>query len=104
MRQGSGQLLHLGNFGDYAIDDGGLLGIDADDTGAHEVDGDSITFTSDGSATCTTGDIHRWEIVLLDDVQLHEDLPQAKVLQTEGGEPDCAIHVAGDQTWLRLSP
>ncbi len=105
LRQGSGQLLHLGDFGDYAIDDGGLLGIDPDDTGAYEIDGDTITFTSDGSATCTAGDIQLWESVVLDDVRLHEDLSQsAKVLQTAGGEPDCTSHVAGDQTWLRLSP
>jgi hypothetical protein len=43
---------------------------------SYEVDGDSITFTSDGSATSATGDIHLWESVVLDDVQLHEDLPE----------------------------
>ncbi len=107
LRQGSGQLLHLGDLGDYAVDDGGLLGIDPDDTGSYEVDGDTITFTSvgGGRAVCTAGDIQRWENVLVDDVQLHEGLSTfAKALQTAGGEPDCSIHLAGDQTWLRISP
>lgn len=105
LRQGSGQLLRLSSAGTYAVDDGGLLGTDPNDTGVYEIDGDTITYTSAGSATCTAGDTQMWEGIAIDDVRLHEDHGSyAKTLHTTAGEPDCGAHFAGDQTWLRISP
>jgi hypothetical protein len=103
-RQGSGQLLRFGIDGTYAIDDGGLLR-NPDDIGSYELDGDTITFTSAGSATCTAGDNQVWERLSLGSVRLQqEDFLHTRLLNVTAGDPECPIHSAGDQTWLRISP
>jgi hypothetical protein len=105
VREGSGQLLRFGCDNTYAIDDGGQLGVDPDDTGTYELDGDRITFTGAGSTSCTAGDTQVGESTTVSLVELHEDDPAAtSVLHTGAGEADCPTHVSGDQKWLRLSP
>ena len=103
-RQGSGQLLRFGIDGTYAIDDGGLLS-DPDVTGSYELDGHTITFTSAGSATCTADVTQVWEDVALESVRLQEqDFLHTRLLSVTASDPECPVHTAGEQTWLRISP
>jgi hypothetical protein len=104
LREGSGQLLRFSSDGSYAIDDGGQLGVDPDDTGTYELDGNTITFTSAGSASCAAGDVNVWAGATVAYIGPDEDdLVSTPVLRTMA-EVGCPTYPAGEQTWLRLSP
>ena len=104
-REGSGQLLRFGIDGTYAVDDGGVLTSDPDDTGTYEINGATISFTSAGSATCAAGDAQVWDGVTLATVGLHEeDLLYTRLLGSTASESECSIHASGAQKWLRISP
>jgi hypothetical protein len=104
-RQGSGQLLRLAIDGTYAIDDGGLLGSDPDDTGSYELDGHTVTLTSAGSASCAAGDTQVLDGFMLSSVRVNEvDILSTRLFDATASGSNCPIHTAGDQTWLRISP
>ena len=104
-RQGSGQLLRLSIDGTYAIDDGGLLAGDPDDTGSYELDGQTVTLTSAGSASCAAGDTQVLEGFMLSSVRVNEvDMLFTRLIDATASGSECPIHTAGDQTWLRISP
>jgi hypothetical protein len=103
--QGSGQLLRLAIDGTYAVDDGGQLAGDPDDTGRYEIDGHTLTLTSAGSASCAAGDTQVLDGFTLRSVRVAEaDLLLTKVIDATASGSACPIHTAGDQTWLRISP
>jgi hypothetical protein len=104
-RQGSGQLLRLAIDGTYAIDDGGLLADDPDDTGSYEIDGHRVTLTSAGSASCAAGDTQVLDGLRLSSVRVNEvDMLFTRLIDATASGSECPIHTAGDQTWLRISP
>ena len=105
LREGSGQLLRLSGERTYTIDDSGLLGIEPDDTGTWDLEDDTITLTSAGSAVCTEGDAHVLDDVVVDAVDLPEDAATpTRRFRSVAGEPDCRTYGIGDQTWIRVSP
>jgi hypothetical protein len=104
-RQGSGQLLRMGIDGTYSFDDGGLLDGDPDDTGTFELDGQTVSFTSTGSASCAAGETHVWEQLTIGSVRLQQhDVRLTRLVSATASGSDCPVHAAGTQTWLRISP
>jgi hypothetical protein len=103
--EGSGQRIRFSSDGTYAVDDGGLLGSDPDDTGSYEVVDGTVTLTSAGSASCTVGDVQVWEGATVAQLRLHENLPvYSSLLRSGAAEPGCSIYPSSELTWLRLSP
>jgi hypothetical protein len=104
-RQGSGQLLRMGIDRIYSIDDGGLIDGDADDTGTFVLDGQTVVFTSAGSATCGAGDTQVWEELTIGSVRLQrQDVRSTRLISSIASGSDCPVHTPGEQTWLRISP
>ena len=105
LREGSGQLLRLSGDHTYAIDDSGVLGIEPDDTGTWEIESDAVMLVSAGSASCTEGDTHVLDDVLVDSVRLTEaNATSTRRIRSVAAEPECRIYGTGDQTWIRVSP
>lgn len=105
LREGSGQLLRTTADHTYAIDDSGLLGIDPDDTGTWDVEGDAVTLVSAGSASCREGDTHVLDDVLVDSVRLTVAAATfTRRVRAVAADPECRIYGTGDQTWIRVSP
>ena len=92
--EGTGLLMLVDATGRYAIDDGGTLTTDPDDSGAVEAEGTTVKLTSDGSRSCAVGDTNVWE-----GAQLF-----SFTLTAVAKEAGCANQPSGDQTWIRLSP
>jgi hypothetical protein len=106
LREGSGQLLRFHPDGSYAIDDDGELGVDPDETGSYVIGGSMITFTSDGSTDCPSGETFRWDVAR-DSVRLDEDdvLVTSRLHATAADtEPACPGRPAGEHVWLLVSP
>jgi hypothetical protein len=97
LREGSGQLLRVSGDGTYALDDGGQLAEDPDDTGSVEVTNvGSVVLTSGStSRVCAAGDHTTWT-----DVQRFGD----RVLRGVVGDDTCSDRTGTTVTWIRMSP
>ena len=73
LREGTGQLASFTSDGRYSVDDGGLLGVDPDDTGHYEIDGDTFALSTDGTGSCVAGTTVTWTAAILDSVTFPED-------------------------------
>jgi hypothetical protein len=105
LREGTGQLASFTSDGRYSVDDGGLLGVDPDDIGHYEIDGDTFVLSTDGTGSCAAGTTVTWTAAILDAVAFPEDdLHYIRRLRLTAPDNDCVGWTSGEQTWLRVSP
>jgi hypothetical protein len=104
LREGTGQLASFTLDGRYSVDDGGVLGVDPDDTGHFEIDGDTFVMSTDGTASCAAGTTVTWTAAMLDKVKFTEDDGLVWRLRLTAPDNDCVGWTSGEQTWLRVSP
>ncbi len=105
LREGTGQLASFTSDGRYSVDDGGLLGVDPDDTGHYEIDGDTFVLSTDGTGSCAAGTTVTWTAAILDSVTFPEDdLPYTRRLRLTAPDNECVGWTSGEQTWFRVSP
>ncbi len=105
LREGTGQLASFTSDGRYSVDDGGLLGVDPDDTGHYEIDGDTFVLSTDGTGSCAAGTTVTWTAAILDWVTLPEDdLLYVGRLRLTAPDNECVGWTSGEQTWFRVSP
>lgn len=81
----------------FAIDDRGHLAETPAAEGTYKVDGDTITFTSEGSDVCTEGDSWAWQASLPEVGRLH-------IVHTEAAAGQCRIPVGTEWRFVRVSP
>ena len=94
--EGTGQLLRLRSYGTYAIDDDGVLGAEAYDSGNVELDGSTLTLVSAvGSDRCSEGDR-----LVLEDVRIDEI---GRSLHGTVVEDACSHGLGAEPVWIRLS-
>ena len=101
--EGTGQLASFTLDGRYSVDDGGVLGVDPDDTGHFEIDGDTFVMSTDGTASCAAGTTVTWTAAMLDKVKFTEDDGLVWRLRLTAPDNDCVGWTSGEQTWLRVS-
>ena len=105
LREGTGQLASFTSDGRYSIDDGGLLGVDPDDTGHYEIDADTFVLSTDGTGPCAAGTTATWTDAILDSVTFAEDDSRyTRRLRLAAPDNECVDWISGEQTWLRVSP
>ena len=105
LREGTGQLASFTSDGRYSVDDGGLLGVDPDDTGHYEIDGDTFVLSTDGTGSCAAGTTVTWTAAILDWVTFPEDDSlYIRRLRLTAPDNECVGWTSGEQTWLRVSP
>ena len=105
LREGTGQLASFTSDGTYSVDDGGLLGVDPDDTGHYEIDGDAFVLSTDGTGSCAAGTTVTWTAAILDSVTFTEDDElDTQRLRMTASDNECVGWTSGKQTWLRVSP
>ena len=104
LREGTGQLASFTLDGRYSVDDGGVLGVDPDDTGHFEIDGDTFVLSTDGTGSCAAGTTVKWTAVILDKVKFTEDDGLVRRLRLTAPDNECVGWTSGEQTWLRVSP
>ncbi len=105
LREGTGQLASFTSDGRYSFDDGGLLGVDPDDIGSYEIDGDTFVLSTDGSGSCAAGTTVTWTDAILDSVTFpKDDSLYIRRLRLTAPDNDCVGWTSGEQTWLRVSP
>ena len=105
LREGTGQLASFTSDGRYSVDDGGLLGIDPDDIGHYEIDGDTFVLSTDGTGSCPAGTTVTWTDAILDSVTFpKDDSLYIRRLRLTAPDNDCVGWTSGEQTWLRVSP
>jgi hypothetical protein len=104
LREGTGQLASFTSDGRYSVDDGGLLGVDPDDTGHYEIDGDTFVLSTDGSGSCAAGTIVTWTAAILDSVTFPDDELDTRRLRLTAPDNECVGWTSGEQTWLLVSP
>jgi hypothetical protein len=104
LREGTGQLVSFTSDGRYSVDDGGLLGVDPDDTGHYEIDGDTFVLSTDGTGSCAAGTTVTWTAAILDSVTLTGDSLYTGRLRLTAPDNECVGWTSGEQTWLRVSP
>ncbi len=104
LREGTGQLASFSADGRYSVDDGGLLGVDPDDTGDFTIDGDSIVLSDDGTGSCPAGTTATWTAAVVDSVKFPNDELYTRRLRLTAPDSDCVGWTSGEQTWLRVSP
>jgi hypothetical protein len=89
-----GLLVRFNYDGTFAMDDAGDLTTSPAATGTFELDGHSITFTSEGSDLCTDGDSWTWQASLSEGGSLHI---------VEAADP-CRTSHSTNWTLVRISP
>ena len=105
LREGTGQLASFTSDGRYSVDDGGLLGVDPDDTGHYEIDGDTFVLSTDGTGSCAAGTTVTWTAAILDAVTFPEhDSLYIRRLRLTAPDNECVGWTSGEQTWLQVSP
>jgi hypothetical protein len=105
LREGTGQLASFTSDGRYSVDDGGLLGVDPDDTGHYEIDGDTFVLSTDGTGSCAAATTATWTAAILDAVKFTEDdALNTRRLRLTAPDNECVGWTSGEQTWLRVSP
>jgi hypothetical protein len=105
LREGTGQLASFTSDGRYSIDDGGLLGVDPDDTGHYEIDADTLVLSTDGTGPCASGATATWTDAILDSVTFAEDDSRyTRRLRLAAPDNECVDWISREQTWLRVSP
>lgn len=104
LREGTGQLASFTSDGRYSVDDGGLLGVDPDDTGHYEIDGDTFVLSTDGTGSCTAATTVTWTAAILDSVTFPGDDLLYTRLRLTAPDIECVGWTSGEQTWLRVSP
>lgn len=92
-RDDSRSLLRFGDDGTYALDDGGRLLADPDESGTYSVYGSTLTLVAENSRHCDRGQPWEWQVELLGDGRLHGIVTTAECL----GRPV-------DWIWTRVSP
>jgi hypothetical protein len=96
-RSSIGLLVRFAPDGTFAIDDRGYLDTRPAALGTFGVDGDTITFMSEGSDLCTEGDSWAWQARLPEIGLLH-------VVHTREAADPCRVPVGTEWTLIRLSP
>jgi hypothetical protein len=105
LREGTGQLASFTADGRYSVDDGGLLGVDPDDTGHYEIDGDTFVLSTDGRGSCAAGTTVTSTAAIIDSVTFPEDDSlYIRRLRLTAPDNECVGWTSGEQTWLRVSP
>jgi hypothetical protein len=104
LREGTGQLASFTSDGRYSVDDGGLLGVDPDDTGHYEIDGDTFVLSTDGTGSCAAATTVTWTAAILDEVKFTDDALYTRRLRLTAPDNECVGWTSGEQTWLRVSP
>jgi hypothetical protein len=105
LREGTGQLASFTSDGRYSVDDGGLLGVDPDDTGHYEIDGDTFVLSTDGTGSCAADTTVTSTAAILDSVTFPEDdLRGTRRLRLTAPDNECVGWTSGEQTWLQVSP
>jgi hypothetical protein len=92
-----GVLVRFSSGSSFAMDDRGQLGTSPAAAGEFDLDGNAITFTSEGSDLCTEGDSWAWRASVLEGLRLH-------VVHTEEAAGPCRIPAGTEWTLIRVSP
>lgn len=92
-----GLLVQFSTDGMFAIDDRGILATSPAARGTFELDGDTITFTSEGSDICINGDSWEWKASLTATGRLD-------IVHTEEAADPCRNPNGTEWTLVRVSP